>query len=128
MVMGEHGGPKLAPRKRMGASSAALLAIKGFPEKQQSLWEISGERGWQRETAQCSPGGFSQEDSPELRVRIQGEQRLMQPSPSSAQYSEHTAPGKASIPGRHQTPTQAGKRRVHNTASPLGLHECHPSQ
>lgn len=38
------------------------------------------------------------------------------------QFSEHTAPGKASIPRLPSNANKAGKRRVHNTTSLLGLH------
>lgn len=41
-VTGGYRDPTLAPRERMGTSTAAPLAVKEFPEKQQPLWEISG--------------------------------------------------------------------------------------
>lgn len=117
---GGHGEPKLAPRERMGTSPAALLAVKGFPEKQQSLWEISGERGWQRDSTMFPWGLFSERLSRTWGLYPRG--TTSNAAIPEQQYSAHTAPGKASISRLPSNTNKAGKRRVHNTASPLGLH------
>lgn len=100
----DTGSPNWLPEKEWGPRLLLSWQSKDFQRSNSHCGKFQA-RGGGRETAQCSPGGFSQEDSPELGACIQGEQRLMQPSLSSS-TAHILHPGKRAFPGCHQTPTK----------------------